>query len=106
MTESQYAYQRRRSTELLLADLDSFAHQQIDKGRQCYLVGLDIEGAFDNADIGKVLQKIRQYNIPEVLIRFLGNWMTARTFRLRLLAPQGQFFSKPYIQKKAYRRGA
>ena len=46
LTDKQYAYQRRRSAEILLADSDSIDGDSLSSGRPVYIVGLDIEGAF------------------------------------------------------------
>ena len=48
---------------------------------------------------------MRKYNIQESTTRFLGDWMTARSFRVRLLTPIGQHFSKPYHQNKGVPQG-
>ena len=64
LTGSQYAYQRQRSTELLLADLDTFIGARTEEGKRCYVVGLDIEGAFDNADLVRILDTLEYYQVP------------------------------------------
>ena len=51
LTNNQYAYQRQRSAELLLADLDSFAQATSSQGRAIYMLGLEIEGVSDSADL-------------------------------------------------------
>ena len=70
MTGSQYAYQSKRSTELLLADLDSHIRGKTRKGEMRYKVGLHIEGAFDNADLELLIEALRKYKIPEIIYRF------------------------------------
>ena len=93
MTDSQYAYQRQRSAEILLAYLGSFAQGGARENQVTYLVGLDIEGAFDTADPLRLMGALDQVQAPKVLSRFIGNWMTARSFIVRLAAPTGQYLS-------------
>ena len=58
----QYAYQRQRSTGLLLADPDARIQDGSTRGQMIHFLGSDIEGAFDNANF----------------IRLMGDWMRAR----------------------------
>ena len=51
LAEEQYAYQRARSTELLLADLDRIDPTSRRGGWTTYMVGLLIAGAFDSAEL-------------------------------------------------------
>ena len=56
LAEGQYAYQRARSTEVLLADLDRFVAERREDGWTTYMVGLDIAGAFDGAGLGELAE--------------------------------------------------
>ena len=105
MADCQYAYQRQRSAEILLADLDSFVQDASAKTWATYLVGLDIEGAFDTANLIRLMEALDGVGVPGVLSRFIGNWMTIRSFRLRLTAPTGQYFSRPYAQTRGIPQG-
>ena len=105
LTECQYAYQRQRSAEVLLADIDSFVQESSGGSWVTYIVGLDIEGAFDTADLDRLLDALEGIGAPGVLCRFIGNWLTVRTFRVRLLAPSGQYLSSPYTQTRGVPQG-
>ena len=105
LAECEYAYQRKRSAEVLLADLDSFIQNGANDGQVLCLMGLDIQGAFDNADLNQVITELRSMAVPEILVRFIGNWMTIRTFRVRLLAPTGQYLSSQYAQSRGVPQG-
>ena len=61
MSGGQYAYQQGRSTELLLGDLDAFVENSIAEGRHTYVVGLDIQGAFDCASIVHLMDTPEEY---------------------------------------------
>ena len=71
LAEEQYAYQKARSTELLLADLDRFVRQGRQAGRTTYMVGMDVAGAFDSASLPRLVETLRCYGIPEILRRFI-----------------------------------
>ena len=43
--------------------------------------------------------------VPKELSRFIANWMTARSFRVRLVAPTGQYLSVPYVQNRGVPQG-
>ena len=105
ITGNQYAYQRKRSAEILLADLDSFVGDSLRESRAIYMAGLDIQGAFDNADLLCLIEALKKRGVPPIMARFIGNWMTARSFRIRLTMPTGQYFSRPYIQNRGIPRG-
>ena len=51
LSGGQYAYQQGSSTELQLGDLDSFVVANKACSRQTYVLGLDIQGAFDCASL-------------------------------------------------------
>ena len=69
LSEDQYAYQRSRSTEVMLSDLDRFASENRAKKRYTYIVGLDIAGAFDSASLEKLTETLLYYRVPEILTR-------------------------------------
>ena len=56
--EGRYAYQKGRSTEILLADLDAFAEGNVKDGFSTYVVGLDIDGAFDSASLPGLVETL------------------------------------------------
>ena len=51
------------------------------------------------------METLERLKVPGILSRFIGNWMTARTFRDRLIAPTGQCLSKPYAQNRGVPQG-
>ena len=82
IANSQRAYRRQRSAELLLAGLGSFARDSARGGEKFYMVGWEIEGAFDNANLWMLVRALGMCRVHPVALRFLGNWLTARSFRL------------------------
>ena len=105
VTASQNAYQRQRSAEVLLADMGSFV-QEGSKGNQVkYLAGLDIGRAFDAAGLIRLIEALDHLQTPRVLSRFIGNWITARSFRVRPTAPTGQYLNAPYTQTQGVPHG-
>ena len=79
MAESQCAHQRRRSCELLLVDQRSFVGSSVADGRIVYGAGLDVEAAFDNADLQFLIRALGDLAAPEILTRSIGNWVTKPT---------------------------
>merc|ERR1712113_557311 len=84
LSPDQYAYQRVRSTETLLSDLDWFVGKNRREDKITYIAGLDIEGAFDSAGHLKLIDSLMEIGVPEILVRFIGEWLTQGTFRVRL----------------------
>ena len=108
LVDGQYASQRHRSAEILSADRDSFAQEGSQRHRTAYLVALDIEGAFDSAVLLSLMEVLGGRYLADSLAipsRFIGNWRTIRTFRLRLMTPPGQYFSPPYAQSRGAPQG-
>ena len=95
LSGGQYAYQQGRSTELLLGDLDAFVEDSMTRGWHTYMVGLDIQGAFDSASLVQLVRTLREYSIPAVLVRFIGTWLTRRSFRVKLGTLKGVIYSRP-----------
>ena len=90
---------------MLLADLDASIQDSSVYGQTTYLVGLDIESAFDNADIVCLMGQLDASGALLVLCRLVGNWMTTRAFKVRLQAPGVQYFSKSYAQSTGAPQG-
>ena len=94
LAEEQYAYQKARSTELLLEDLDRFVRKGKQEGWITYMVGMDVAGAFDSASLPRLVETLRYYAIPDILCRFIGTWLTERTFTIKMSTPEGTVMGK------------
>ena len=105
LVDWRHAYQRKRSAEILLANLDSFVQDGSQRGQTVCLIGLDIQGEFDNADLSQVITAMEDIGAPKILARFMGNWMAVRTFRVRFMIPAGQYLSTPYMQSRGASQG-
>ena len=95
LSGGQYAYQQGRSTELLLGDLSRFVEDGLEVGWHTYVVGLDIQGAFDSASLGQLVKTLGEYGIPEVIKRFIAIWLTDRSFRIKMGTLEGVLYSEP-----------
>ena len=95
LTGGQYAYQQGRSAELLLSDPGNFAMGNKRRGWHTYVVGLDIQGAFDCASLTQLVAALKEYGIPERIRRFAGGWLAGRNFRIKLGTALGVVYSKP-----------
>ena len=105
VTGSHNASQRQRSAEVLLADMDCLVQEGSQRNQAKYLAGLDIERAFDAAGLIRLIEALGHLQTPRVLSRLISNWMTARSFRVRLTAPTGQYLSAPYTQTQGVPHG-
>ena len=106
----RYAYQQGRSTELLLADSDRSVAGSRRQGCFTYVVGLDIQGAFDSAALTQLVDTLEDYNIPGAIMahlasRFIGNWLTRRNFRIKSGTTCGVVHSEPRIPSRGVPQG-
>ena len=60
------------------------------------MAGLDIAGAFDSAIYVNLVKSMLEIGEPENLVRFIGTWLTQRTFKIRLGASNGVVFSENF----------
>ena len=67
MAGGQHTYSRQRSTELLLADLDGSIQDSVQQDKTAYLAGLDVEGAFDNANLMCLVDALVAHRVSAVL---------------------------------------
>ena len=70
--------------ELLPADLERSVPHRKGQGWITCVVGLDIRGAFDSASPAQLVDALREYSVPEPMSRFIENWLTGRSFRIKL----------------------
>ena len=92
---SQYAYEQNRIPDILLGDLDGVVGNNSRDGFVTYVVGLDIDGAFDSASVPKLVGALTDFGISEIIIRFVGLWLTRWSFRIKVGAQVGAMLSKP-----------
>ena len=101
----QYAYQRARSTEILLADLDNFVTGNMKRGRPTYVVGLGVEGAFDSASLVKLVEALLYYEVPAPICRIVGTWLGGGRFKIKLRTPLGVVFSGEHMPTRGVPQG-
>ena len=78
-----------------MAGLDRFVAQGGQEGWTTYMVGLDAAGAFDSASLARLVETPRYYAAPKILCRFIGAWLTDRTFTKKMSAPGGTAMGAP-----------
>ena len=59
------------------------------------MVGMDVAGAFDSASLPRLVETLRYYAIPDILCRFIGTWLTERSFTIKLSTPGGTVMGRP-----------
>ena len=72
-----------------------FVTESREKGWQTYVVGLDIQGAFDCASLGQLTETLAENPIPEIVRRFIGSWPVVQSFRIKLGATCGVVYRSP-----------
>ena len=101
----QNAYQRLRSAEIMLSDLDRSASGNREGEKYTYMVGLAVAGAFDSASLSRLTGTLIHYAVPGSLTRFISTWLTYREFRVRLATPLGAVPSEYHNPLREYLRG-
>ena len=81
LAEEQCAYQKARSTQRLLADLDRFVTRGRKDGWTTYMVDSDAAGAFDSASLPRLVETLRFFAIPDIPCRFFWNMADGKNVR-------------------------
>ena len=92
--KSHYAYRRSRGTDAHLNSLTDKMLMHLTNGKFVYLASLDIQGAFDLLNHGVINTALQAANIEPNCARFIMNWTTGRSFKIRLSTPEGQHLSR------------
>ena len=58
--------------------------KNIRDGHTPYVVGLDIEGAFDNASLPRLVETLENRDVPKIIRSLIGYWIARRSFRIKL----------------------
>jgi hypothetical protein len=82
--ESQYAYQRSRSTETVLHDLVQKIEGSLNQEEFALGVFLDIDGAFDNASFGSMDVTSGKHGVVLTLRRWIEAMVRCRNVRVEI----------------------
>jgi hypothetical protein len=81
-----------RSTTDALNHVITRIHQGWLSKSKCTLLSLDISGAYDHVDYGKLLQALSDRHVPDWILRFVQTFLTGRSTTLVLSAYQSDPF--------------
>ena len=79
LSESQYGFRKKRSTNLAILELVTKISKAIDDNEFTMGVFLDVSKAFDTVDHVILLQKLEHYGIRGVALDWFKNYLTGRT---------------------------
>ena len=84
MSNKQFGFRKNRSTADLLLKITSSWNKSLDKGKETYVIALDIAGAFDRVWHGGLISKIKSLGIDGNLLGLIGNYLSDRTLHVVL----------------------
>ena len=105
LSPAQYAYRRDRGTEMCLVEMMDMLHRALRRRRFCYLISFDIEGAFDNVSHWHLMEGLREFGIDAHTRRMVHNWLSMRTFQVKMTAASGVCYSNIYPITKGLPQG-
>lgn len=84
LSPAQYGFRQGRSTEDAVHELSSFVTQQLDSGRKCLSVFLDLKKAFDTVSIPILIRKLERIGIRGVPLSLFTDYLSERKQRVKL----------------------
>ena len=91
----QYAFRRARGTEVHLLELTDSVQRCVEEGSISHVGNLDIEGAFDKVQHRLVVDSLVVNGVEGYLVRYMTEWFTNRSFRVRLASVSGNYYGSP-----------
>ena len=82
LSAKQFGFRKERSTADLLLNMSSDWNKHLDKGEDCYVVALDIAGAFDRVWHAGLISKIRSLGIDGNLLELIKSYLKNREFHV------------------------
>jgi hypothetical protein len=99
----QSAYRPFHSVETALLHVTSSILEQLDTGRNVYLVLLDLSAAFDTVDHKLLIAILRQkFNIAGTALSWIKSYLSGRTFRVKI----NGVLSEPRVVKQGVPQGS
>lgn len=84
MIEEQFGFRRGHNTSLQVARIANSIITHYNKSNVTSMTLLDIEKAFDTVWIDGIVSKLIKYKFPAYLIRLINNYLTNRTFKVKI----------------------
>merc|ERR1712121_418500 len=101
LSDCQSGARKNRSTLDQLIRLDSYVREALAKRQHCVSVFFDIEKAYDTGWKHGAIRDLYDMGIRGNLLTFIKNYLSDRTFRVRL----GATFSQSETQEEGFPQG-
>ena len=82
ISNRQFGFRSNRSTNDILLGMSTAWQQSLDKGRDTFVVALDIAGAFDRVWHSGLTTKLRSVGVNGQLLHLLHDYLQDRSFRV------------------------
>jgi retron-type reverse transcriptase len=102
LTPSQHGFSRGRSTVTNLVCVTQFISKWLDRRGQGDMIYTDVAKAFDRVDHNILLQKLSEFGVHGLLLKWFSSYLTGR----RQLAPYNGFSSGEYSQGSGVPQGS
>ena len=99
---TQHAYQRARSCQTALTELDSFISHERNDGKDVAHVGTDQSGAYNCADHDIFLGKLELLGLGSLALKIFRSYLTGRKTRAKI----GNFISEPISLTAGFPEGS
>ena len=90
---------------MCLVEVMDSIHGSLRQGRYCYVASFDIEGAFDNVSHWHLMEGLKNMRIDVHTRRIIHNWLSMRTFQVKMATASGTRFSGVYPITKGLPQG-
>lgn len=84
ISNSQYGFRRKRSTEDAIVTLTSHVSELLDKGKKCLTIFLDLKKAFDTVSVPILLQKLESVGIRGTPLLLFEDYLSNRKQRVKI----------------------
>lgn len=96
LSESQYGFRQGKSTEDAITDLSSLITDNLDQGKKCLTVFLDLKKAFDTVSVPILLQKLENIGVRGLPLALFKNYLSDRKQCVKIGSFTGQYEDVTY----------
>ena len=84
LSRNQHAFRKNHSTETILSEAVDLIEQNVLRHQHTLGVFFDIEGAFDNVLLDKVIEGLKSKEVPRDITEWYGYYLTNRSVKITL----------------------
>lgn len=78
LANSQYGFRKGRSTQDACIDLTTFITKEMDRGKKCLVVFLDLKKAFDTVSVTILVNRLESLGIRDTALSLFSSYLTNR----------------------------